>query len=300
MDRKIAKAAQRHFVTGVGLITSSGSVGQNVMAAEWTMQVSFEPLMIAVFIHPTATTLKNIKETKEFGVNISTDDQASLVNIAGGYSRKELHKLNVKDSFRFYKSRYIKPPMIAGCVVNVECKLVMTKKVGDHTMVVGKAVSIRYNKARKPLVYHTGRYFKLGSMLESFRKTVKVNEKTFEFFSKETAGKFILKCVGAQIRSHQGLLVSKYTRNKISYEIIPLTIPQKGKDYRKTILDHLKKLGLNVNLKKKPILKRLLLQNKKKVQRINFVLYEGNLNSSSSVNTKQWILKLDPLLKALS
>ena len=51
LDRKIAQKSQRYFMTGVSLITSNGSQGQNVMAAEWTMQVSYEPMLIAVFIH---------------------------------------------------------------------------------------------------------------------------------------------------------------------------------------------------------------------------------------------------------
>ena len=90
MERKVAKDAQKYFVTGVSMITSTGPLGHNVMAAEWTMQISYDPLLIAVFVHQSAATFKNIKKTKEFGVNVATDEQTSLVNIAGGYSRSEI------------------------------------------------------------------------------------------------------------------------------------------------------------------------------------------------------------------
>ncbi|MBI2110294.1 hypothetical protein HYT51_00760, partial [Candidatus Woesearchaeota archaeon] len=35
------------FVTNVGLITSTGPHGDNVMSAEWTHQVSYSPGLIA-------------------------------------------------------------------------------------------------------------------------------------------------------------------------------------------------------------------------------------------------------------
>ncbi len=45
------------FATNVGLITSNGPVGHNIMAAEWTHMVSYSPGLIAVSIN------KDNKET---------------------------------------------------------------------------------------------------------------------------------------------------------------------------------------------------------------------------------------------
>ena len=39
------------FLTNVGLITSDGPYGPNVMAAEWTHHISYSPGLIAVNIH---------------------------------------------------------------------------------------------------------------------------------------------------------------------------------------------------------------------------------------------------------
>lgn len=166
------------------MITSTGSLGRNVMAAEWTMQISYEPLLVAVFIHNNASTLKNIRETKEFGINVASDQQTSLVNIAGGYSRTEIDKLKVRNSFKFLKSKYIKAPTIAECIVNAECKLFAIKKLGDHVMVIGKVMIMRYDETKKPLVYHRSRYYQVGSLIEPVRQSVKVDKSTFEWFSK--------------------------------------------------------------------------------------------------------------------
>ena len=105
MNDEIVHSAQRLFTTGVSLITSNGDNGPNIMAAEWTMQVSYHPMLIAVFIHEGSTTLKNIKKTKQFGVNTTSEKQSILVNIAGGYSRKELDKLSIHNSFQVLRSK---------------------------------------------------------------------------------------------------------------------------------------------------------------------------------------------------
>ena len=287
MERKVANDAQKYFVTGVSMITSTGPFGHNVMAAEWTMQISYDPLLIAVFIHQGAATFKNIKKTKEFGVNVATDEQTTLVNIAGGYSRTEIDKLKVRNHFKLLKSKYIKAPMIADCVINAECKLVTMKKLGDHIMVVGKVISIKYNKTKKPLVYHIGKYHKISSVIEPFRQVIKVDKVTFKWFFTQANDKFVLKCVGALIKSGKKILISSYTRNGSSYSTIPYIVPKRGFDHTKVLQAHLKSAGLRVTLTPSPIIKRLVLQNKTKIQRINFVLFEGKLKSQL-LNNNEW------------
>lgn len=296
MERRVAKDAQKYFVTGVSMITSTGPLGHNVMAAEWTMQISYEPMLIAVFIHQNAVTFKNIKKTKEFGVNVATDEQTSLINIAGGYSRTEIDKIKVRDHFKLLKSRNINAPIIDGCIINAECKLVTMKKLGDHTMVVGKVVFIKYNKTKKPLVYHIGKYHRIGSVIEPFRQVIKVNRMTFNWFFAQADGKFVLKCVGALIKSGKKVLTSSYTRNGSSYSTIPYVVPKRGINYTKALQVQLKNIGLKVTLMHTPIIKRLVLQNKKKIQRINFVLFEGKLKSQLLDHNEWKSVSSDPIL----
>lgn len=279
------------------MITSDGHLGKNVMAAEWTLQISYDPLLIAIFLHESSITLKNIRRTKEFGVNVASDKQSSLVNIAGGYSGSEIEKLKVKNSFTFLKSRYIKSPMIANCVINAECRLFSIKKIGDHFMIVGKVVAMRYNKTKKPLLYHTGKYFQIGSLIDPIRQQVRVNKSTWKWFSKESEGRFILKCTGAIIKSRREILILKHTRHSMTFETIPYIKPKRGFSYLKSIKKHLKDAGLKVKLKPTPIIKRLILEYKNKIQRINFVLFEGIIDDISSQILFQ--KKKDELTRAL-
>ena len=74
------------FITNVGLITSDGPSGADVMACEWTHHLSYSLGLIAVCIGPEKTTHENIKQTKEFGVNLCSTDQSIMSSIAGGYT----------------------------------------------------------------------------------------------------------------------------------------------------------------------------------------------------------------------
>ena len=101
-EQDIMDNVHRYFATTVALITTKGSkYGQNVMAAEWTMQISYEPMLIAVIVHESPT-YWNMEQNRVFGVNIASEEQAELVNIAGGYSGTEIDKLAIPSAFVTY------------------------------------------------------------------------------------------------------------------------------------------------------------------------------------------------------
>ena len=60
----------RQFLTNVGLITTDGPHGPNVMAAEWTHHVSYSPSLIPINVCGNDATAENINQSKEFGVNL--------------------------------------------------------------------------------------------------------------------------------------------------------------------------------------------------------------------------------------
>lgn len=52
MDIPYGSLAHHAFVTNVGLVTSTGPHGENIMAAEWTHHLSYKPGMVAVCLGP--------------------------------------------------------------------------------------------------------------------------------------------------------------------------------------------------------------------------------------------------------
>ena len=52
------------FATTIGLITSDGPLGPNIMACEWTHHLSYDPGLIAISLGFTKATVENIRSLK--------------------------------------------------------------------------------------------------------------------------------------------------------------------------------------------------------------------------------------------
>ena len=155
------------FVTNVGLITSDGPNGPNIMSAEWTHHISYSPGLIAVCVGQGKATNENIKATKEFGVSLASADQNVIASVSGGSSGKKVDKIAVLKElgFRFYKAKKIKALMVEGAALHVECKAVQIIELGDHTMFVGEVLDATAG-SKEPLVYHGLKFRKLGENIQ--------------------------------------------------------------------------------------------------------------------------------------
>jgi flavin reductase (DIM6/NTAB) family NADH-FMN oxidoreductase RutF len=135
------------------------------MSAEWTYQISYNPMRLIAGIHPGDATYDNLIDTGEFGANFLSDDQAILANLGGAYTGKEVSKLS-SELFKTYPAREIKKlPMISGCFLNVECRLIRdhgTLNLGDHAVFVGEALRLQHDPAKRPLLYTQRSYWRVG------------------------------------------------------------------------------------------------------------------------------------------
>ena len=165
MDIPWGSDPAKKFVTNVGLITSSGPHGDNIMSAEWTHQVSYQPGLILISLKTTEATYDNIIKSKEFGVNLIAQDQNVLASVAGGSSGKNVNKIEALKElgFKFFKAKKINSLMVEGAALNVECKLVNKIEVGDHLAFIGQAVEVHPVTDKEPLVYHGQKFWKFGA-----------------------------------------------------------------------------------------------------------------------------------------
>jgi flavin reductase (DIM6/NTAB) family NADH-FMN oxidoreductase RutF len=284
---EIMDNVHRYFATTVGLITTKGSKGRNVMAAEWTMHVSYEPMLVAIFVHDSPT-YWNIQETHVFGVNIASDDQAELVNIAGGYSGTEIDKLAIPKTFETYNARHIDVPMIRGCSLNAECKVTAIEKMGDHIMVVGEAISAKFDEKKFPLIYTRGNYRKLSrSKIPSGRKVVRVTAEQMSRFKEMSAGQFVLKAAAAVIRKNNRILLQKSG----NWWSLPMAVVPKGTDYKEALGKYLDSIGISANVGKIRGIARMTLKAGKIELRVNFITFDCKAGSLASDNAA-WFSKM--------
>jgi len=285
---EIMDNVHRYFATTVGLITTKSSRhGQNVMAAEWTMHIAYEPMLIAVFVHESPT-YWNIEETRVFGVNIASDDQAELVNIAGGYSGTELDKLAIPSTFKTYNAKHVDVPMIEGCALNAECRVIATQKMGDHIMVVGEAISAKFDEKKFPLIYTRGNYRKISrSKIPSGRIVTRVTVAQMSQLKKTSAGQFVLKAAVATIRQGNKTLLQKFDDSWI----LPMAVAGKGSDYKESLARHLGSIGISARVDKMIGLARMTLKSGKTELRANFVIFDCRFESLEG-DKAAWFAKL--------
>lgn len=177
----------RQFITNVGLITSNGPFGPDVMAAEWTHHISYSPSLIAINVRGHDASAHNIIESKEFGINLAGEEQNVACTISGRYSGRDVDKIAVLKGMdvKFYNGNKIKTPMVSGCAMNAECKLQRYEEIGDHIMFVGEVLEITADENIKPLIYHNGKYWMLSENIEKPSADVLTKiEKLVEQFKK--------------------------------------------------------------------------------------------------------------------
>lgn len=155
MSSQSLRDAYRSFTTTCSLITTNGAEGPNVMAAEWTFNVSYNPFRIMVLVDPGNRTHDMILESKEFGVNLVAEDQAAAMAFAGHYSKSDTEKLS-SDIFQVIPAKRIHAPMIRGALLNAECRLVAHYPLGDHTAFLGEVLEFSVDPEKPPLVLHHG------------------------------------------------------------------------------------------------------------------------------------------------
>ncbi|MEM4703428.1 MAG: flavin reductase family protein [Candidatus Pacearchaeota archaeon] len=132
---------------------------ENIMTASFVIPISFKPKYVAVAIAPNRLTFKNIKEIKEFSLNICDEKMLKVAKICGSCSGKEKDKFFVARLTK-EKAKIIRAPLVKEAPISLECKLEFLKKFGDHYLVVGKVVNeIIRNQKFRPLLHKTADFF---------------------------------------------------------------------------------------------------------------------------------------------
>src|SRR5581483_7772822 len=235
---------------------------------------SYEPMLVAVFIHDSPT-YWNIEETRVLGVNIASEDQAELVNIAGGYSGTEINKLAIPGTFATYRAKQIDVPMVKGCALNTECKVTTIQKMGDHIMVVGEAVSARFDDKKFPLIYTRGNYRKLSkNKIPSGRKVVRITPEQMSHFKKMSSNQFVLKAAAAVVKKNNKILLQKSG----GHWVLPMVPVSRGADYKNALNQHHHSIGIAASIARIKGIRRMTLKSGKAELRANFIIFSGTLN----------------------
>ncbi len=124
--------ALARFTYGIYVLTTGQGPNINGMIASWVTQVSYEPPLILVAVHPNRRTHSLIKATSAFALHVLASDQkAFLARFKGPDPRAKFEGL------RWHKGT-TGCPILSDCVAFLECKLTDSYQPGNHTLFVGE------------------------------------------------------------------------------------------------------------------------------------------------------------------
>lgn len=190
MEIKADSDLAKGFTTTVGIVSSRGSLGDNLMAAEWTYLVSYNPAMITVHIghRRSKATAENIKETGVFGVSLASTHQNIVSSIIGNHTGHDVDKVAVlaELGYTFMRGEATQVLLSKEAVFMAECKLVNIEPMGDHTMFLGEVVAAQEGTSNDPLLYNRKKYWKIGENVikpsdeerERFKNIILKHQKT--------------------------------------------------------------------------------------------------------------------------
>jgi flavin reductase (DIM6/NTAB) family NADH-FMN oxidoreductase RutF len=135
---------------GLYIVGSRNDGDVDAMMADWVMQVSFEPRLVAVALENDARTLENVETTGVFSVNFLSQDQASMSlaeRFAQPYYDAKIRGRGATTVAVHHKldnvSHTLSPtgcPVLSGAMGWFDCRVEQRIPIGDHTLVVGRVL----------------------------------------------------------------------------------------------------------------------------------------------------------------
>jgi flavin reductase (DIM6/NTAB) family NADH-FMN oxidoreductase RutF len=140
----------RRITAGVYVIGVADQGRRDAFTAAWVMQVSFDPLLLALSIHPGHASYPLLQAGRGFAVSVLSEGQEEIARHFGLTSARERDKLTGVP----WRPGRRGAPILEDGLAWFECELVGSMPAGDLELVVGRVVDggVREPDAR-PLTY---------------------------------------------------------------------------------------------------------------------------------------------------
>ena len=123
------------------LVTCCDAKGKpNVLSLAWHTPLSHNPTLLGISVARAHFSHALIELTGEFVINIVSTDYLDAVELCGRVSGLECDKLALA-GLSVEPARFVRPPLIAGALGTLECRVVHLLVCGDHTFFIGEVLA---------------------------------------------------------------------------------------------------------------------------------------------------------------
>ncbi len=157
----------------------------NIITIAWTGTICTNPAMVYISVRPERHSYDMIKDTKEFVINLTTEELVKATDYCGVKSGRDVDKWKEMNLTKGQAKKLQYAPIIEECPVNIECQVVDVQELGSHHMFIAKVVSVQVSEEHMNengkfelnktglLVYSHGEYLSLGESLGTFGYSIR-------------------------------------------------------------------------------------------------------------------------------
>lgn len=159
------------------IITTVNKKGEiNAAPFSFVMPISMNPPIVAFASMPEHHTSKNVEETGEFVINLTSFNILDKMWITGKnipYGENELERAGLD----WTPSVKVSPPRVKEAAAHLECELLRMNEIGDHNLYTGSVVhasikegsikdGLLYVEDVKPILHVGGKKFVIGDRVK--------------------------------------------------------------------------------------------------------------------------------------
>ena len=144
------------FATGVTVITTREGDQVHGMTANAFMSVSLEPPLVLISVDRRTRMCGLLHEGRTYGVSVLCESQSGLSDrFAGRASAAQ-----AEPRFEVIHDT----PLVDGALAHFVARISRSYWGGDHSLFLGAVEYARYKEDGQPLLFHGGRYERLGQV----------------------------------------------------------------------------------------------------------------------------------------
>lgn len=154
-SREVLRQVFGAFATGVTVVTTGGAAPHGMTANSFA-SVSLDPPLVLVCIDREAVMHRALGTAGAFGVSILAARQEGVARHFA--DRHRPLGMTQFDDVRWAPGPHTGAPMIDGAIAHVECEVWRTHDGGDHTIFIGRVLSLDGRADPDALLFVQGRF----------------------------------------------------------------------------------------------------------------------------------------------
>ena len=184
MGKVMWKAGTFEYPIPAAMVSVGDMNNSNIITVAWTGIINTNPAMCYISVRPNRYSYNIIKNTKEFVINLTTEELTYKTDWCGVKSGEKVDKFKEMNLTK-EKANFVKCPLIKESPVSLECKVKQEIDLGSHTMFMAEILCINADEKYidkngafdiskcKLIAYVNGGYYALGKRIGKFGYSVR-------------------------------------------------------------------------------------------------------------------------------